>query len=212
MEKLVFSDTAHIYKTKLNMSEYKDEILDLCNKLVSDLSFVKTDGYGYTMIKNDIDFLGNIKIKNRLDEIVQMGINHCIELYKETNVEYNTVDTDGWVNIVRAKDPVQLNFKEGTEKYHVHTEINKLNNSFVPIYTYVYYIQMPNNLKGEDGVLYFKDKNDIEHSILPEEDDLIIMSGDIPHAPNKADDSTKDRIVFAGNVGFKFVKKEKSLI
>ena len=45
-----------------------------------------------------------------------------------------------------------------------------------------------------------------------EEDDLIIMNGDIPHAPNKADDSTKDRIVFAGNVGFNYIKNQKSLI
>jgi hypothetical protein len=194
------------------MSEHKEEILKLCEELMTNLSKVKTDGYGYTMITNNLDFLGNIEIKNKLDEVVQSGINKCIELYKTTNAEYNMVDTDGWVNVVRAKDPVQLNFKEGMEKYHVHTEINKQMNSFVPTYTYVYYVQMPNNLEGDDAVLFFKDKDGIEFSILPEEDDLIIMPADIPHSPNMADNSTKDRIVFAGNVGFSYIKKQKSLI
>jgi hypothetical protein len=36
--------------------------------------------------------------------------------------------------------------------------------------------------------------------------------GDMPHAPNNAPKATIDRIVVAGNVGFDFIKKEKSLI
>jgi len=71
---------------------------------------------------------------------------------------------------------------------------------------------MPNNLSDEDAVLYFKSKNGKEYSILPTEDDLIIMEADVPHAPNNAPNSTIDRIVFAGNVGLSYVKKEKSLI
>ena len=34
----------------------------------------------------------------------------------------------------------------------------------------------------------------------------------MPHAPNNASESTLDRIVMAGNVGFDFIKKQKSLI
>ena len=58
----------------------------------------------------------------------------------------------------------------------------------------------------------FLDENGKEHFVLPEEGDLIIMHGDLPHAPNHALKSTKDRIVFAGNVGFEMIKKEKSLL
>lgn len=212
MEKLIFSESAHIYRTKLNMSEYKSELLDICNKIVESQPNVKTDGFGYIMTSNNINFVGEVDIKNKLDEVIQQGINSCIEIYESENGEYNIVETDGWVNIVRTKDPVQDNFKEGKEKYHVHTEINKLSNTFEPTYTYVYYLQMPDNLSGDDGVLWFKDKEGVEYSILPEEDDLIIMPADIPHAPNGAVNSTKDRIVFAGNVGLKLIKKQKSLI
>jgi cupin superfamily acireductone dioxygenase involved in methionine salvage len=71
---------------------------------------------------------------------------------------------------------------------------------------------MPDVMNGDDGVLYFKGQNSKEYWIRPEEDDLIIMEGDIPHSPNSAPNSTIDRIVMAGNVGFDFIKKEKSLI
>jgi hypothetical protein len=212
MEKIVFSDTVHVYRTKLNMSEFKSELLEICDEVVKKQPKVITDGFGYNMITRDIDFVGDVVLKNKLDEVIQRGISSCIEIYNSEVGEHNLIETDGWVNIVRAKDPVQGNFKEGKEKYHIHSEINKKQNTFEPTYTYVYYIQMPNNLKNDDGVLYFKDKNDVEFSILPEEDDLIIMCSDVPHAPNKANDSTLDRIVFAGNVGIRFVKKNKSII
>lgn len=212
MEKIVFSESAHIYRTKLNMTEHKSELLDLCNEIIKNQPNVRTDGFGYNRTSGNIDFSGQVEIKNRLDDVVQKGINSCIEIYNGEIGEHNLVETDGWVNIVRAKDPVQENFKEGKEKYHIHTEINKKFNSFEPTYTYVYYIQMPNNLQDDDAVLFFQDKDGVEFSILPEEDDLIIMPADTPHAPNKSDNSTIDRIVFAGNVGIRFVKKQKSLI
>jgi cupin superfamily acireductone dioxygenase involved in methionine salvage len=71
---------------------------------------------------------------------------------------------------------------------------------------------MPDVMNDDDGVLYFKGKNEKEYWIRPEEDDLIIMEADMPHAPQAALNSTIDRIVMAGNVGFSFIKKQKSLI
>jgi hypothetical protein len=71
---------------------------------------------------------------------------------------------------------------------------------------------MPDVMNGDDGVLYFRGKNKKEYWIRPEEDDLIIMEGDMPHAPNNAPNSTLDRIVLAGNVGFEFLKNFKSII
>jgi hypothetical protein len=38
------------------------------------------------------------------------------------------------------------------------------------------------------------------------------MESGVPHVPASSYKSTKDRIVFAGNVGFDLIKKEKSLI
>jgi hypothetical protein len=215
MEKIYFDDNTFIWKGKLNLSSYKDTILKEANVVIDyHKDTVRTDGFGYKKEwTNDINFNGNFVIENKLDEICQYGIDICKELYNEQfNKEFNKINTDAWVNVVRSKEPVQINFYNERYKYHAHTEINKKSKSFVPQYTYVYYIQMPDVMEGDDGVLYFKGENDKEYWILPEEDDLIIMEGWMPHSPNNAPNSTIDRIVMAGNVGFEFIKKEKSLV
>ena len=58
----------------------------------------------------------------------------------------------------------------------------------------------------------FRGDNKKEYWIRPEEDDIIVMEGWMPHAPNNAPKSTIDRVVLAGNVGFELIKKEKSLL
>jgi cupin superfamily acireductone dioxygenase involved in methionine salvage len=212
MEKIFFDDTTYIWKTKLNRINDKTLFLKEAYSIIESQPNTKTDGYGYKNEWNgNLDFIGEFKIETKLDEIVQIGVNKCKELYNEKNISYNKINTDAWVNVVRSKDPVQENFHTD-EKYHVHTDINKKMKQFIPHYTYVYYIQMPDIMNGDDGVLYFKGKDDTEYWIRPEEDDLIIMEADIPHSPNSAPDSTLDRIVMAGNVGFDFIKNKKSLI
>jgi cupin superfamily acireductone dioxygenase involved in methionine salvage len=216
MEKIYFDESTFIWKTKLNLVNLKKEIINEAFYVIDSLPNVKTDGFGYKTETTNLDFVGDITIENNLDKIVQSGINLCKELYTETNIPFNKINTDSWVNVVRSIDPVQIQFKhdelKGVDKFHVHTDINKLIESFVPHYTYVYYIQMPDVMEGEDGVLYFRGQNKKEYWIRPEEDDLIIMPADMPHTPNNAPKSTIDRIVLAGNVGFEFIKKQKSLI
>jgi len=212
MEKIYFDDTTYVWKTKLNCIGHKQLFLKEAYTIIESQPNTKTDGYGYKEEwRDNLDFIGEFKIETKLDELVQIGINKCKEIYKETNVNYNKINTDAWVNVVRSLNPVQENFHTDN-KYHTHTEINKGNKQFIPNYTYVYYIQMPDVMNGEDGVLYFKGSNGNEYWIRPEEDDLIIMEADMPHSPNNAPNATIDRIVMAGNVGFDFIKKEKSLI
>ncbi len=217
MEKLYFDETTYIWKTKLNRTLDKSDLLEEATKVIESQPHIKTDGFGYKKEWNsNLDFLGEFEIKTKMDEIVQIGIDECKKLYNERNVLYNKVNTDAWVNVVRSINPVQLQFKheelKGVDKFHVHTDINKEMQSFIPHYTYVYYVQMPDVMNGEDGVLYFRGNNKKEYWIRPEEDDLIIMEADMPHTPNNAPNSTIDRIVIAGNVGFDFIKKQKSLI
>jgi hypothetical protein len=215
MEKIYFDNDTFIWKGKLNLSHHKDVILSEANILIDSLKeTVHTDGFGYKKEwVNNIDFNGICDIENKLDVICQFGIDICKNIYSEQfNREFNKVNTDTWVNVVRSKEPVQENFYNEKQKYHIHTDINKKMKSFVPDYTYVYYIQMPDVMEGEDGVLYFKGSDDKEYWIRPEEDDLIVMEGWMPHSPNNAPKSTIDRVVLAGNVGFDLIKKEKSLV
>ena len=212
MEKIYFDETTYIWKTKLNYVSDKSSFLKEAYSLIESQPKVKSDGFGYKMIWNEnINFDGSIDIKTKLDEIIQIGIDKCKEIYEEKNITHNKINIDVWVNVVRSKNPIQENFNNGN-KYHIHTDISKGNNQFIPHYTWVYYIQMPDVMDEEDGVLYFRGKNKNEYWIRPEEDNLIIMEADMPHSPNNAPNSTIDRIVIAGNVGFDFIKKEKSLI
>jgi hypothetical protein len=217
MEKIYLDIDTFIWKTKLNRISDKSLFLKEAYTVINSMPDIKTDGFGYTKYNKNINFIGDIDINNKLDEVVQLSTNLCKELYIESNKNiFNRVNTDSWINVVRSKNPVQIEFKhedmKGINKYHIHTEINKKFNSFAPHYTYVYYIQMPDVMNELDGVLFFKGKNKKEYWIRPEEDDLIIMEADMPHAPNNAPNSTIDRIVLAGNIGFEFIKKEKSLI
>jgi len=219
MKKIFFDDKTYIWIKSLDLVKLKSEILRESYIVVdSKKDTVKTDGYGYREEwKQNINFIGKIDIKNNLDLIHQEGINACKEIYEnDVKKEFNKINTDAWINIVRSKNPVQIQFKheeiKGVDKFHTHTEINQSQKKFYPHYTFVYYIQMPDVMENEDGVLYIKGWNDKEYFIRPKEDELIIMPGSIPHAPNNAPKSTIDRIVMAGNVGFEFIKKEKSFI
>jgi hypothetical protein len=217
MTKIYFDDTTFIWKTKLNLVEDRAKLLIESYELIKSMPKNDTDGYGYKQVWNDnLNFIGDIIVQNSIDKVIQNGINFCKELYEGHDTPHNKINIDAWINMVRSKDPVQIHFKhnelKGVDKYHTHTELNQKNKKFYPHYTYVYYIQMPDVMEGEDGVLYFKGLNGKEYWIRPEEDDLIVMPADMPHAPNNAPKSTIDRIVIAGNVGFEYIKKEKSLL
>ena len=216
MKKVYFDELTYIWVGNLNLLKDKNEILAESLELIQSFEgkrASKTDGYGYKEEwTNDLNFNGQFEIKNKLDLICQLGIDNCKKIWEEEiKSPFNKINTDAWVNMVRSKNPVQQQFY-GNEKYHTHTDINKKTNSFFPHYTYVYYIQMPDLMEGDDGVLYFKSKNEKEYWIRPEEDQIIIMPGWMPHAPMNAPKSTIDRIVMAGNVGFDYIKKEKSFI
>jgi hypothetical protein len=219
MERIYFDTETFIWKTKLNLISKKSAILKEAEGIVDSLKdSVKADAFGYKIEWLDnIDFVGDIDIQNNLDYIYKCGIDNCTNIYNEEfNKKFNKINTDAWVNVVRSTNPVQIHFKhdevKGVDKYHTHTDLQKKSDSFFPHYTFVYYIQMPDIMEGEDGVLYFKGSDEKEYWIRPEEDDLIIMPGWMPHAPNNAPKATIDRFVLAGNVGFDFIKKEKTFI
>jgi len=220
IEKIYFDNSTYIWKTKLNLSEHKKDFIkeanDLINEhIVEDASNLK-DAYGYKNITNDLNFIGEYNITTHLDKLFYIGIKYCKEIYlNEISDTFNKINTDSWINIVRSKNPIQYNFHDNElnekNKYHIHTEINEKIKSFIPQYTYVYYIQMPDVMEEDDGLLFIQGENKKEYWIKPAEDDLIIMPANLPHAPNNAPNANLDRIVMAGNVGFEFIKKIKTL-
>ena len=99
--------------------------------------------------------------------------------------------------------------------YHVH---NMFEPRWFPniqtTYTCTYYPQMPDNLNGKEGYLFFKnDINDDEEtnsfSLLPEVGYLYIFPANLSHRPELSPNSTNDRICFASNIVFEFEKSNK---
>jgi hypothetical protein len=212
MKKIYFDDTTFIWKKKLNLAEYKTSLLEEANDIIKSQPMSKQDGFGIINWMDKINSSGKLGITNKMEEILKIGINECKKIYEDNDVPFNKVNVETWVNRIRHKNPVQTEFWKNVDRYHTHTDINKKLKIFYPNFTFVYYIQMPDVMNGDDGVLYFKNKKGVEYWVKPEEDELIIMLGDMPHSPNDAPNSTIDRIVLAGNVGLEFVKKTSSLI
>lgn len=203
IETITLSPTLSIWKSSLNTIDNCDVITE-CEVVIKNLPNIKTDAYPCYMNTDLVykDFI-NLTPKNKLELIIKHGIGLCVQLH---NKPFTKIKTNAWINIVRSKNPVQRKFslKRNGEllTFHKHTELNLLNGLFPPNYTFIFYIQMPNNLINDDGVLFLKDDENMIYSVLPKEGDLLIISGDTLHVPNYAFNSDKDRIVLAGNVSF----------
>lgn len=209
-EEIKFSPTLSIYKFKMNDFNKYDAVME-CEDLINNQSFVTNDGYTFYINKSlrYEDFL-NAKVDTELKKIMIKSFNNCIELHDS---KFNTIKTDVWVNVVRFNNPSQpVRKPNGDLIFHNHIDINIKKNWPTPKYTFVSYIQIQNNLSGDDGVLFLKDIDGEIYSILPEEGDTLVMNGDVDHVPNYAPNSTQDRLVLAGNINFEYSKLKSTLI
>jgi hypothetical protein len=211
MKKICFDSSTFFYKDTIDMSNVKKEILEECRNVIKCANNQNSllDAFRYDLKeKQNKNFLNDYKPSSYLDFISKSCINKCIKIYQEKNTSYNKINIESWINVVRAKNPIQPNFKKNELEFHRHTDISKKNNMFFPNFTFIYYIQMPDNLKNTDGVLFFEGENKKVYHYLPKENDLIIMEAHTAHVPAPAHNSTKDRIVLACNVGFENAKKQ----
>ena len=93
MEKIYFDNSTYFWKTKLNLTQDKTEQLKEANELILNKKINTTDGFGYLMVDKDLNFVGDFKVNNTLDKIVQLGINYCKDIYKnDFGYEINKVN------------------------------------------------------------------------------------------------------------------------
>jgi hypothetical protein len=190
MKKVILGNDLVIYKVPFIPSTPKEVLLFGVEEHINNNKAMEAcDAFDY---RGEFD---------ELNEIEKAGIDICLEIAKQENISYTDYNHNSWINRVRAHNPVQYFF--ANEPYHNHVALNEGSARFVPTYTFIYYIQMPNNLQGDEGQLIIKDKQGVAHSILPKENEFLIHLSDLDHYPKDAKNSTVDRIVFATNVGFK---------
>lgn len=219
MEKILFDNSTYIWKTKLKQSEKQSTFLKEIDEILN--SQRPEEKYRSAYVFMDIYNMKdtNIEIKRELDNVIKTAIDICLNIVNQNDkINYNTIHTQTWAQRVFSKNPFQLSLKlskiVSKRIYHRHDEINKKKYRFEPIYTYVYYVQMPDYLRpnSDDGRLYFMGENKKEYSILPEEDDLIIMPANLEHSPMSAPESNKNRVLIAGNVGVQYIEKSNKIL
>jgi hypothetical protein len=204
MEELCLSDQTLLYKTSFLTKIKKNVILDEILRIILERPNIKNDAF-YFNADNPV-----------LKEIIDYSILECTILADKKKLKYNTIKTDFWVNRVKNLNPNQKVITSMSDlnniEWHDHVSLNEIKDSFKPTYTFVYYAQVPNNLNDIEGYLLIKGSNNDIMYFKPEDNDLIIMDAGIPHSPIGTNNSTIDRLVIAGNVGFLFEKKEKTLL
>lgn len=206
VDNIILSNTLSYWVSKFDISNL-DKTIDITNEVIrkGNSSY---DGYGIWEGYKDIQDIKNLNIPY-LSDLAVSGMLMCDGIFTQ---EYKNILSNIWVNLLKTHNPTQsINRESDDYIYHTHTEISSRLGQPNPDYTFVFYLQMPNNLKGDDGKLFIKDIDGSEYSILPKVGECIILKGDTPHAPLNAPSSEFDRIVLAGNVVFSNDKSNLTL-
>ncbi len=174
------------------------EILNKIKSIIKEQHWVKSDAYVFS--KTPIEF----------EDIYNFCSDKCNKL-NQNNKKFNL---HKWISILRSNpvQPMELDIEYKEPTYHNHVDKAKMLNKMIPLYSFVYYFQMPNNLNGIDGNILFKDDDNNVLKYLPIENEVLIFKSDISHAPIHAKNSTKNRIVLAGDFIILDELKPKTLI
>jgi hypothetical protein len=103
-----------------------------------------------------------------------------------------------WIYISTASNPISA--------YHDHVIFSKKDIGLPTSYTWIYYIQTPDNCVGDEGKIFFKEAHDHTtddsnaFKFFPEEGCLYMWDSLLPHRPELSPNSTFDRVIIAGNV------------
>lgn len=90
---------------------------------------------------------------------------------------------------------------EEESNFHDHKKFNSTFPNDTPTYTWTYYLQLPDNCVGEEGMLAFKASNESLHELIDVKlNTIYVFPSDLLHQPNLSPKSTLNRITAAGNI------------
>lgn len=96
--------------------------------------------------------------------------------------------------------------------WHTHKNLDGRRTKLQTDYTFVFYLQIPKNIKNGEGDLLIRDKSNYIHTITPHEGDIIFFKGELSHVPTPTPNAEIDRVVIAGNICSDFSNQIVSLI
>lgn len=136
-----------------------------------------------------------------IDYLNQIVLDICSSL---SNIKYKEWAVQNWIYI--------MDYNTENEIYHTHKDLIEYDGRIQTDWTFCFYIQMPKNIKEDEGKISFKTNDKNEYLLLPEEGDLIIFPADLLHTPKLIKNSEMDRIVIAGNISLNPLKKIKNKV
>lgn len=177
MKKIKLSDNFNIYKGKFTGKYSTHTFIELL-KFNNDLAIHTNNNSVWIEIESPV-----------IDEINRFVMNHITSI---SGKHFTTYAKHNWVYTQR-KD-----FK--MEWMHQHLQVHPPNRSkILSDYTFTYYLQVTDEIEGDEGCIVFQDENKNKHKFLPEEGDVFIFPGDLRHTAIPTPNSEKERIVFAGS-------------
>lgn len=181
MKEIKLNETSSIYVNQL--VNYNSDILK--NELRKNFEFNYGSENSELMLSGEQSLL--LIESNEINKIKNQCINTIKSIIKQSdNIVYYTKN---WIYVNNSKT------KEAF--YHEHSQnkdVSILKNEWV----YTFYVQMPNNLSGDEGYLLFKTNDGAINKILPKEGEVVIFPADLLHKPELSPNTTKERIVFSG--------------
>ncbi len=148
----------------------------------------------------------DIMAGDAITELKQLGYRISRSIYETITGKtvYSGMQST-WIYISTPSNPSSM--------YHDHISFSKNEPGIYTDYTWIYYVQVPNNCTGKEGHIFFKDNmyvgNDDEGAIsfFPEEGYLYMWDSTYAHRPELSPNSTIDRVIIAGNIAFNTINK-----
>jgi hypothetical protein len=180
VEEIKLSDKYSLFKTKYNGPFTKHEFIKRVNQ---------NESLYYDEFNRNIN---SLILHLDCDEFKSVD-DYVLTLFDVKNID--KIGRASWI-YTQIKE-----FK--MEWMHTHEYLISSNQTNLKTqWTYVFYIQIPTNLTGNEGNIVFKTEDAVLHSFAPNENDIYIFSGDIPHMAIPTTNSDTKRIVYAANISF----------
>lgn len=192
IEKINLNDNITIYKSKFDWGYPKD---DLISKVKQNLSYIGLDDLTTS----------NFHIQSK-------EINYVKEYCRNIGIEIlgkKVEDISSWAEQFWIYLSDRVTYVDELEAralhYHDHpitltTVTTKPITRIKTDITYCFYLNVPSDLKGDEGNLMFMDKDGNEVGIKPETGDIIFFNPHYLHKPNFIPSSNEKRIVICSNL------------
>lgn len=183
IEEIKISDRFTIYKTKFE-SKFSKE------------SFIKRIEENKSLyLKNDIKNNHSLEMNIECEEFKSID-NFFIKFIQSIdNISVDKISKFSWI---------YTQTKSFSEQWmHAHTKLHRFNKSHLNTqWVCVFYISIPNDMKMNEGNLLFKTEDDKFFSLTPNENEVVIFSGDIQHMTVPNQSSNENRISYVSNFNF----------